>query len=135
MLQWLRGEAPPPKEFVYKDRFIDARSGREVGSSNGRSLTQMVADAGLNPKSKRDKDRVKDALKRSGFDYDRMENWSKASYLREYPVLSDQIYDQALKAVIGEIIDSQSEQKIFVHSMQAALSPQKRSQAFLGVEP
>ena len=35
MLQWLRGEAPPPKEFVYLDRFIDGSSGREVGSSKG----------------------------------------------------------------------------------------------------
>ena len=124
MLQWLRGEAPPPKEFVYLDRFIDSRSGKEVGSAQGRSLTQLITDAGLNPKSKRDKDRVKSALKRWGFDYDRMENWDKASYLREYPVLSDSVYDQALKAVLGEVMDGDSEQNLFVHQMQqTALNP------------
>ncbi len=134
MLQWLRGEAPPPKEFVYLDRFIDGSSGREVGSSKGRSLTQLITDAGLNPKSKRDKDRVKRALKRWGFDYDRMENWSKASYLREYPVLKDDVYDQALKAVMGEVITGESEQNLFVHQMQqTALNQQKQPLELQGV--
>lgn len=135
MLNYLRGEAPPPKEVEHVKHFVDA-SGREVGSTEGRSLTQLIADAGLNPKSKRDKDRVKSVLKRWGFDYDRMENWGKASYLREYPVLKDEVYDQALKAVLGEVMTSESEQNLFVHSMQqAALSPQKESRAFQGVEP
>ncbi len=43
MLEWLRGGAPPPKEVVYKERFVDA-AGREVGSSEGRSLTQLITD-------------------------------------------------------------------------------------------
>ncbi len=136
MLQWLRGEAPAPKELVYLNRFIDSRTGREVGSTSGRSLTQLITDAGLNPKSKRDKDRVKSALKRWGFDYDRGENWSEASYLRKYPVLENKVYDQALKAVMSEVMDSESNQNLFVHQMQqAALSPQKESRAFQGAEP
>ncbi len=136
MLQWLRGEAPPPKEFVYLDHFIDSRTGKEVGSSNGLKLTQLITDAGLNPKSKRDKDRVKSALKRRGFDYDQGENWSEASYLRKYPVLENKVYDQALKAVMSEVMDSESNQNLFVHQMQqAALSPQKESRAFQGAEP
>lgn len=136
MLSYLRGDAPPPKEIERIDHFIDSRTGREVGSAEGRSLTQLIADAGLNPKSKRDRDRVKRALKRWGFDYDRMENWSKASYLREYPVLKDEEYNQALKAVLGEIMTGESEQNLFVHSMQqAALSPQKQPRVFQGVEP
>ncbi len=136
MLNYLRGDAPPLKEVEYIDRFVDARTGREVGSTFGRSLTQLISDAGLNPKSKRDKDRVKLALKRWGFDYDRMEKWSEASYLRKYPVLEDQVYDEALKAVMGEVMDGSSEQNLFVHQMQQeALSPQKQSRAFQGVEP
>ena len=123
-LAWLRGENPPPPRIEYLDRFIDSRTGREVGSADGRSLTQLISDAGLNPKSKRDKDRVKRALKRWGFDYDRMENWGKASYLREYPVLSDSAYDQALKAVLCEVMDGDSEQNLFVHQMQqSTLNP------------
>ncbi len=136
MLAWLRGETPPPARVESKDRFVDSRTGKEVGSSNGRSLTQLITEVGLNPKSKRDKDRVKHALKRWGFDYDRMENWSEASYLRKYPVLEDQVYDQALKAVMGEVMTGESEQNLFVHQMQqAALSPQEQPRAFQGVEP
>ncbi len=136
MLNYLRGDAPPPKEVEHVKHFVDTRTGREVGSTEGRSLTQLIADAGLNPKSKRDKDRVKSALKRRGFDYDRMEIWSEASYLRKYPVLEDKVYDQALKAVLSEVMDSESEQNLFVHQMQqAALSPQKQPRAFQGVEP
>lgn len=135
-LDWLRGEAPSPAKVEYRERFVDSRNGKEVGSTEGRSLTQLITDAGLNPKSKRDKERVKRALKRWGFDYDRMENWSKASYLREYPVLKDEVYDQALNAVLGEVMTGESEQNLFVHQMQqATLSPQKESRAFQGVEP
>jgi len=136
MLGYLRGDAPPPKEVEHVKHFVDPRTGKEVGSTSGRSLTQLITDAGLNPKSKRYKDRVKSALKRRGFDYDRGENWSEASYLRKYPVLEDKVYDQALKAVLSEVIDSESEQNLFVHQMQqAALSPQKQPRAFQGVEP
>jgi len=135
MLRWLRGEAPPPEKLIYLERFVDA-SGREIGSAKGRSLTQLITDAGLNPKSKCDKDREKHALKRWGFDYERMENWSEASYLRKYPVLEDKVYDQALKAVLREVMDNESEQNLFVHQMQQeALSPQKQPRAFQGVEP
>jgi len=135
-LAWLRGETPPPPRIEYVDRFLDSRTGKEVGSISGRSLTQLIADVGLNPKSKRDKDRVKHALKRWGFDYDRMENWSEASYLRKYPVLKDEIYDQALKAVLNEVMTGESNQNLFVHQMQQeALSPQKQSRVFQGAEP
>jgi len=131
MLNYLRGDAPPSREVEHVKHFVDARTGKEVGSTEGRSLTQLIADAGLNPKSKRDKDRVKSALKRWGFDYDRGENWSEASYLRKYPLLEDKVYDQALKAVLSEVMDSESEQNLFVHQMShAALSPQKQSRAF-----
>ncbi len=134
ILRWLRGEAPPPLEIIYKDRYIDPRTRKEVDSSNGRSLTQLITDAGLNPKSKRDKNRVKGALKRGGFDYDQRQGWAEASYLRKYPVLEDQVYDQALKAVLGEVMTGESEQNLFVHQMQqAALNPQKRPREFQGV--
>ncbi|OWY63384.1 hypothetical protein B7486_53430, partial [cyanobacterium TDX16] len=71
MLQWLRGDAPPPKEIEYRDRFVDPATGQEIGSSSGRSLTQLVADAGLNPKSAKDRQQVKKILKCCGFDYDK----------------------------------------------------------------
>lgn len=116
-LAWLRGETPPPPRIEYKERFIDARTGKEIGSSEGRSLTQIITDAGLNPNSKRDRDRVKRALKWCGLDYDRKQGWAKASYLREYPVLEDQVYDRALKAVLGEVAE---EPNLFVHQMQQA---------------
>ena len=119
-LAWLRGETPPPTRIEYKERFIDARTGKEIGSSEGRSLTQMITDAGLNPTSKRDRERVKRALKWCGLDYDRKQGWGKASYLREYPVLEDEVYDRALKAVLGEVAE---EPNLFIHQMQqAALS-------------
>lgn len=90
----------------------------------------------MNPKSKRDKDRVKLALKRWGFDYDRMQGWSEASYLRKYPVLEDEVYDQALKAVLGEIMASESNQNLCVHHIQqTALNLQKQPQELQGVEP
>lgn len=136
MLSYLRGDAPPPKDVAHIERFVDDRTGKEVGSTEGRSLTQLISDAGLNPKSKRDKERVKRALKRWGFDYDRMENWSYASYLRKYPVLDDQVYNQALKAVLNEVMDSSSEQNLFVHHMQqVALSPIDELLGLQGVEP
>lgn len=124
MLRWLRGEAPPPKEIEYKDRFLDAATGREIGSVTGRSLTQLITDAGLNPKSTRDRNRVKKILKCYKLDYDKMQGWSTASYLREYPVLGDKIYEQALKAVLDEVVEGESQSNLFVHQMQqAALTP------------
>lgn len=123
MLRWLRGEAPPPKEIVYRDRFLDS-AGQEINSTQGRSLTQLIADAGLNPKSTRDRNRVKKILKCVGFDYDKMQRWSTASYLREYPVLENEAYEQVLKAVLDEVFGGDSQPNLFVHSMQqAALAP------------
>lgn len=116
-LAWLRGETPPPARVEYKERFIDARTGKEVGSSTGRSLTQLIADAGLNPKSTRDRNRVKHALKWCGLDYDRKQGWANASYLREYPVLEDEVYDRALKAVLAKVAE---EPNLFIHQMQQA---------------
>jgi len=64
MLAWLRGETPPPPQIEYKERFVDPRTLKEVGSASGYSLTQLITDAGLNLKSKHDKDRVNRDLKR-----------------------------------------------------------------------
>lgn len=123
MLQWLRGEAPPPAKTEYRDRFVD-HTGREIGRSTGRSLTQLITDAGLNPKSTRDRNRVKKILKCYKLDYEKMQGWSTASYLREYPVLEDGAYEQALKAVLDEVVEGESQPNLFVHSLsQAALSP------------
>ena len=119
-LAWLRGETPPPPKVEYKDRFIDTHTGKEVGSSEGRSLTQLIAEAGLNPKSKSERHRVKRVLTRCGLDYDGMQGWSKASYLREYPVLEDEAYDRALKAVLDEVAVGESELNLFVHQLQQA---------------
>ena len=124
MLRWLRGETPPPKEIEYRDRFLDSATKREINSAIGRSLTQLIADAGLNPKSTKDRNRIKKILKSLGFDYDKMQRWSTTSYLREYPVLEDQAYEQVLKAVLDEVVGGDSQPNLFVHSMQqAALTP------------
>ncbi len=65
-----------------------------------------------------------------------MQCWSTTSYLRKYPVLEDEVYDQALKAVLGEVITGESEQNLFIHQMQqAALNPQKQPRGLQGVEP
>jgi hypothetical protein len=136
VLEWLRGEAPPPARVEYKDRFIDACTGKEVGSSEGRSLTQLITDAGLNPKSTRDRNQVKKILKCYGFDYDRMQSWSTASYLREYPVLTDDVYDRALKVVLLEVLAEGSQPNLFIHKLQqASLNPGASTQLFEGVEP
>lgn len=134
-LAWLRGETPPPSKVEYKERFVDARTGKEVGSSSGRSLTQLIVDAGLNPKSTRDRNRVKRVLKCCGMDYDRMQGWSTASYLREYSVLEDEAYDQALKAVLNEVAGGESEPNLFVHQLQqAALTHQAGERHLLSKE-
>jgi len=36
VLAWLRGETPPPPKIEYQDRFIDAVTRKEIGSSSGR---------------------------------------------------------------------------------------------------
>jgi hypothetical protein len=120
MLQWLRGESPPPSLVEYRDRFVDPATGQELGSSSGRSLTQLIADAGLNPKSKRDRQLIKKILKSNGFDYDRKQRWVSASYLHEYPVLEEELYQQALKAVLTDLGESNSQPNLFVHSLQQA---------------
>ncbi len=136
MLQWLRGEAPPPKEIEVRDRFVDPATGQEVGSSSGRSLTQLIADAGLNPKSKRDRQLIKKILKSNGFDYDRGQRWVSASYLREYPVLPDELYQQALKVVLTDLGESNSQPNLFVHSLQqAALKEGNTRRNLQGEEP
>jgi phage regulator Rha-like protein len=134
MLQWLRGEAPPPKEIEYRDRFVDA-TGKEINSTKGRSLTQLITDAGLNPKSTRDRNRVKKILKCVGFDYDKMHRWSTASYLREYLVLEDGAYEQALKAVLAEVVEGGSQPNLFVHFLsQPTLSPGATTDRLKGEE-
>lgn len=136
MLQWLRGEAPPPKEIEVRDRFVDPTTGQEVGSSSGRSLTQLIADAGLNPNSKRDRQLIKKILKSNGFDYDRGQRWVSASYLREYPVLEEELYQQALKVVLAELGESNSQPNLFVHSLQqASLKPSNTRRSLQGEEP
>jgi phage regulator Rha-like protein len=120
VLEWLRGEAPPPPKVEYKNRFIDALTGKEIGSSEGRSLTQLITDAGLNPKSARDRNRVKRILKCYGFDYDKKQRWSSASYLREYLVLEDEAYTQAMNVVLGEVLSEGSQPNLFIHQMQQA---------------
>ena len=117
-LAWLRGETPPPPKVEVRDRFVDPVTGQEIGSSNGRSLTQLIADAGLNPKSNRDRNRVKKILTRHGFDYERKQRWTSASYLHEYPVLEDEAYQQALKAVLAEVLEGEQQPNLFVHSLQ-----------------
>jgi len=117
MLQWLRGETPPPPKIEYRDRFIDPATGQEIGTSSGRSLTQLIADAGLNPKSSKDRQKVKKILKSLGFDYDKMQRWVSASYLREYPVLDDDTYQVVLRAVLAEVTESESRPNLFVHSL------------------
>lgn len=134
VLEWLRGDTPRPKELVYRDRFLDA-TGHEVGSSSGRSLTQLIADAGLNPKSTKDRQTIKKILKCHGFDYDRRQGWSTASYLREYPVLEDNTYSLALKAVLGEVLADEQAPNLFIHSLQQkAISPHKQPQSIQGLE-
>lgn len=135
-LQWLRGEAPPPPKLEYRDRFVDPASGQEIGSSIGRSLTQLITDVGLNPKSKRDRQLIKKILKSNGFDYDKGQRWVSASYLREYPVLEEELYQQALKAVLAEVVEGESQTNLFVHSSkQATLTPGTVCGKLKGIEP
>ena len=134
-LRYFRGDAPPPKEIERIEHFVDVRTGKEVGSTEGRSLTQLIADAGLNPKSTKDRNRVKKLLKCCGLDYDSGQGWSTASYLRKYPVLKDEVYNQALKTVLGEFASGDSQPNLFVHQMQqAALNPRKTTQSIDGVD-
>ena len=122
MLAFIRGEAPLPPKIEHRDRFVDPITGKEVSSAEGRSLTQLIVDAGLNPKSTRDRAKVKNILKTYGFDYDSLKGWATASYLREYPVLPDEVYDQALRAVVAELtMDEQP--NLFVNQFQPKSLP------------
>ena len=130
MLAFIRGETPLPPQVIHRDRFIDPTTGKEVDSAEGRSLTQLIADAGLNPKSTRDRSKVKNILKTYGFDYDSLKGWATASYLREYPVLPDEVYDQALRAVVAELtMDEQP--NLFIYQFQQKSLPSSDSQKYL----
>jgi hypothetical protein len=124
MLAYLRGDAFPPVSIQYRDRFIDATTGQAIDSQDGRSLTQLIADAGLNPKSTSARNRVKKILRVHGWDYDTGSGWSTTSYLREYKVLSDEIYDCALKTVLAELTTASEQQNLFVYQFkQGAIMP------------
>ena len=64
---------------------------------------------------------VKKILKCLGFGHDKMQSWSTASYLREYPVLEDGAYEQVLKAVLDEVIEGGAQPNLFVHSSQQTM--------------
>ncbi|MGH2412671.1 MAG: hypothetical protein ACRDEA_03035, partial [Microcystaceae cyanobacterium] len=125
MLAYLRGDAPPPVQVECRERFVDPVTRREIGSQSGRSLSQLIADVGLNPKSTRARNRVKRILKcYLGLDYDSGRGWTSASYLREFKVLSDEVYDQALKVVLAELVTTDDQPNLFVYQFQqASLSP------------
>ncbi len=128
-LAWLRGETPPPPKIEYRERFVDPRTGKELGSAEGRSLTQLITDAGLNPKSTKDRQQVKRILKNCGFDYDKQQCWVTASYLNKYPVLEDKTYERVLRAVLAEIAAEGAETNLFVHHFGASvLTGQSQSQ-------
>jgi len=114
----LRGETPPPPKIEYRERFVDPRTGKELGSAEGRSLTQLITDAGLNPKSTKHRQQVKRILKSCGFDYDQQQRWSNASYLHNYPVLDEEAYEQVLKAVLAEVIVGEMQPNLFVNQLQ-----------------
>ncbi len=124
MLAYLRGDGPVPTQIIYRDHFIDPNTRLELGSAEGRSLSQLITDAGLNPKSTKDRNKVKRILRCCGFDYDLNQGWSTACYLREFKVLPDEIYGEALKAVLREMTAGDSEPNLFVYQwQQASLSP------------
>jgi anti-repressor protein len=118
MLAYLRGDSLPPVRVEYRDRFIDSSTGKPIESQDGRSLTKLIADAGLNPKSSKDRQRVKDILRACGLDYDRGKGWTTTAYLNSYKVLSDEVYDSALKTVLAELTTPHSQQNLFVYQFQ-----------------
>jgi prophage antirepressor-like protein len=118
MLAYLRGDSLPPVRVEYRDRFIDTTTGKAIEHQDGRSLTKLIADAGLNPKSSKDRQRVKDILRARGLDYDKGKGWTTTAYLRSYKVLSDDVYDSALKTVLSELTTSHEQQNLFVYHFQ-----------------
>ena len=118
MLAYLRGDGPPPVKVEYRERFIDANTGKAVASVEGKSLTQLIADAGLNPKSTRDRSLVKKILRSHGWDYDSGNGWASTAYLREFKVLPDEVYEQALREVLAEIATNTEQPNLFVYQFQ-----------------
>ena len=118
MLAYLRGDGPPPVKVEYRERFIDANTGKAIASVEGKSLTQLIADAGLNSKSTRDRSRVKNILRRHGWDYDSSKGWASTAYLREFKVLPDEVYEQALRTVLAEIATNTEQPNLFVYQFQ-----------------
>ncbi len=65
-----------------------------------------------------------------------MQGWSTASYLREYPVLEDEAYNQALKVLLCEVLAEGSQPNLFIHQMQqASLCAGASTQLLKGVDP
>ena len=64
-----------------------------------------------------------------------MQGWSIASCLHEYPVLTEQVYEQALKAVLGEVLAAEGAQaNLFVEQMQQATLGAAGATQLLGAE-
>ena len=118
MLAYLRGDGPPPVKVEYRDRYIDANTGQAITSVQGRSLTQLIADAGLNPKSPRDRSRVKKILRSHGWDYDTGNGWASTAYLREFKVLPDEVSEKALRAILAEMATNSEQPNLFVYQFQ-----------------
>jgi hypothetical protein len=74
----------------------------------------------LAARPKRARNKVKKILKCCGLDYDSGQGWTTASYLREYLVLEDEVYNWALKAVLEEVLGTDPEPNLFVYQMQQA---------------
>jgi hypothetical protein len=92
-----RGEAPiqlaPAKtEFVFIEQGTDQVVGK---SANGRTMTALLKDAGLNPSSKKDVSKAKERLKAIGIDYDTGDGLEEAAYLRQHYVISETKYEEA----------------------------------------
>lgn len=117
MLAYLRGDGSVPTKVEYRDRFIDAATGNQINSTTGKSLTQLVEDAGLNPKSTKDRKLIKEILASNGWNYDRKEGWKSAAYLREFFVLPDKDYQKVL-SIVMERLNSEYQQNLFVHQFQ-----------------
>lgn len=125
-----RGEVPIQLEKPEPEiKFIEQGTDRVIGSTaSDRTLTRLLKDAGLNPKSKKDSDKAKAALKAVGLDYASGEGLERALYLRDHYVIPAEKYEEARDILTKDCAAA----NIFVWGLQQLSLSGSKQQAVLG---
>jgi len=125
-----RGEVPIQLEKPEPEiKFIEQGTDRVVGTTaSDRTLTSLLKDSGLNPKSKKDMEKAKSKLKAIGIDYTSGEGLERALYLRDHFVIPAAKYEEARDILTKDCAAA----NIFVWGLQQLSLSESKQQAVLG---